>query len=285
MKCHLNTICFAYSLISETDTHLGEILCCRRFGETTKRIKHFIHKHTKCATSFARRLRSSTSYSMQKGNKNKCILCSHTMQIDHRPNEWWTTNDAIAHAHYERNGIINKNMRPAGGRHILSIDTIIIISLWNTRKWHATAARSLSPVAIGSEVTGNISHERRACVCLSVLKPNWNIILVSLFFLYSFLVLCRFRPPMQRRTNGSNVSIARATMTTYGFIILWYHKYEICECALPLCFYFFVFSFCDFPRSFASHFSLFYERLVCCTQHNLIYVNYASELLFSICWR
>lgn len=80
MKCHLNTICFAYSLISETDTHSGEILCSRRFGESTKRIKHFIHKH---AASFADDC-SSTSYSMQKGNKNKCILCSHTMQIDHR---------------------------------------------------------------------------------------------------------------------------------------------------------------------------------------------------------
>lgn len=134
--------------------------------------------------------------------------------------------------------------RPAAGsrRHILSIDTIVIISSWNTRKWHergcycycdSTDAATASIVAHPYWVRGHrqyITWAAGVCVWESAAALNRYFHFYFLLrFVRSFLV-GPYPPSIQLQTNGRNVSIARATMTTHGFIILWCHKYVMCAC-------------------------------------------------------
>lgn len=46
--------------------------------------------------------RSSTKYQSEEKKKKKGILCSHTMQIDHRRTNEQRTMAAIAYAHYDK---------------------------------------------------------------------------------------------------------------------------------------------------------------------------------------
>lgn len=92
-----------------------------------------------------------------------------------------------------------------------------------------------------------IYHTSGGRVCVSLCWNQTETLFSCRFFALFVSCVVPIPPSIQRRTNGSNVSIARATMTTYGFIILWYHKYEIYECVCvsrqcaAVVYYFFVF--------------------------------------------
>lgn len=119
--------------------------------------------------------------------------------------------------------------------------------------WMLLPCRSLLPFVLGQRSPA-IYHMSGGRVYATGLKLNW---MVFFFFSLSSFLVVSIPPSIQLRTNGRNVLIVRATMTTYGFIILWYHKYEIYGLAQALNVYWcvtvvYVFFFCWFLLWFSS---------------------------------
>lgn len=216
-------------------THSGEILCSRRFVNR-RTVKHFIR----------RRLVVDRSGN-KKRKKNVHFLFSHkhthdaTMQIVHRPNKWTTRSDAATAISLLRCEPIIINGKYETGRrsaHFINwhYHNNFVMGQWDTRKWHEYCYCDGS-VPFVFRVKGHRQYITRAAgVCVyecAETERNRRYFFVSLSLWHSFSVvvdvvrflLYRIRPPFNCETNGGNVSIARATMTTYGLIILWYHKY------------------------------------------------------------
>lgn len=86
--------------------------------------------------------------------------------------------------------IINKNMRPAGGRRIRSIDTIIIILSRNTRKWHERCCRA---VRYGHAHSGQRSpaiYHMSGRACVSMVLWAAGLELNGMVFFFVVFVSC-----------------------------------------------------------------------------------------------